>query len=457
MDESYGNLINIIDTIVPDEDALILNEESKQEIIESTLTIMYDYINDNPTAICEPDFDETFTETVEELLYAQFENEILFNSSFEEELDKIIEEAFEIFYSTIIPERSFSETFIIETPNIKTIKKQINYLSSKPQPVQRTPEWYEFRHNLITASNAYKVFESQSSQNQLIYEKCHENNNSKQSSCVNINTPFHWGQKYEPVSVMIYENNYNTKIKDFGCIRHDKYSFLGASPDGINIDETNPRYGRMLEIKNIVNREIDGIPKKEYWIQMQLQMETCNLNECDFLETKFAEYENETDFLNDGEFNKSSNGELKGVIMYFNTQEGNPLYLYKPLNMDKDEFDLWEANNIDTMKLTWIKNIYWKLEIISCVLVLRNEKWFKDNIQSIQKIWSIIESERINGYDHRAPIKKNKIETVYGNDTIQGCFLNFNKIKQNNYQQQHPTINVIKIRTESIDETMNNL
>ena len=29
----------------------------------------------------------------------------------------------------------------------------------------------------------------------------------------------------------------------------------------------------MLEIKNPVSREITGIPKEEYWIQMQLQME----------------------------------------------------------------------------------------------------------------------------------------------------------------------------------------
>ena len=55
---------------------------------------------------------------------------------------------------------------------------------------------------------------------------------------------------------------YHTQIKDFGCIQHSKYKFLGASPDGINVDPHNERYGRMLEIKNIVNREINGIPKK---------------------------------------------------------------------------------------------------------------------------------------------------------------------------------------------------
>ena len=58
----------------------------------------------------------------------------------------------------------------------------------------------------------------------------------------------------------------------------------------------------MLEIKNPTSREITGIPKEDYWIQMQLQMETCNLNECDFLETVFKEYETEEEFMADGTF-----------------------------------------------------------------------------------------------------------------------------------------------------------
>ena len=49
----------------------------------------------------------------------------------------------------------------------------------------------------------------------------------------------------------------------------------------------------MLEIKNIVNREITGIPKNEYWIQTQIQMETCDLSFCDFVETRIKEFSNE--------------------------------------------------------------------------------------------------------------------------------------------------------------------
>ena len=112
-----------------------------------------------------------------------------------------------------------------------------------------------------------------------------------------LDSPLHWGQKYEPVSAELYKKLYNTNITDFGCIKHSQYPCIGASPDGINTDITNPRFGRMLEIKNIVNRVINGIPKVEYWIQMQVQMETCDLNECDFLETSLLSMKMRNNFL----------------------------------------------------------------------------------------------------------------------------------------------------------------
>ena len=122
----------------------------------------------------------------------------------------------------------------------------------------------------------------------------------------------HWGQKYEPVSIALYEHMYNAKVEDFGCIQHPEISCIGASPDGIVTDVNSDRYGRMLEIKNIVNRDIDGVASKAYWVQMQIQMETCDLDECDFLETRFKEYENEEAF-----YAPDNKHEHRGVILYF--------------------------------------------------------------------------------------------------------------------------------------------
>jgi putative phage-type endonuclease len=444
-------LIDILNDIIPEEDPLFfIDEENTLEFFEAALILMDVYIDENPTAVSEPDFTESFIEAVKELFFIQFEDHIYLNEDIEDDMNDILTDAFDIYFETFYQGRSESMVSIIkndetnndpnneinnEINNILQIK--IDYLRTLPQPVQRTPEWYSFRHNLITASNAYKAFESQSTVNQLIYEKCQPlktNSSDDKFSMVNVNSTFHWGQKYEPLSVQIYEHIYNTKVEDFGCIQHNTYKFLGASPDGINVDQKSNLYGRMLEIKNIVNREITGIPKKEYWVQTQLQMEVCDLDECDFLETKFTEYQNFSEFCNDGQ-EKTLKDEFKGIIMYFSTKEGRPFYLYKPLELtDYTEIDNWEEQMIEKYEslehnMLWIKNHYWKLEKLSCVLILRNKKWFQDNIEQLGKVWNIILKERETGYEHRAPNKRVKKEFLSNNNGFQGCLINIVKLQ----------------------------
>jgi putative phage-type endonuclease len=482
-------LEDILDQIIPEEN-FIFDEEVSLDLIETILHLMDHYVEQHPSAISEPDFNEEIIENIKELLYEQFDGHICIDDEDDEDLNEIIHHAFDLFMNTFYNERSILNNDKVdfnEEPELNKINKQLEYLKSKPQPAQRTASWYEFRRNLLTASNAYKAFESQSSINQLIYEKCQPIaiQNDEKSSMVNINTPFHWGQKYEPLSVSIYEHLYKTKVDDFGCIQHDVYKFLGASPDGINVDPNSPRYGRMLEIKNIVNREITGIPKKEYWIQMQLQMEVCNLDLCDFLETKFTEYENYNAYMSD-----SSTESMTGIIMYFHTTDGRPYYVYKSIEMkDEEEIEKWEEENMEKyqsidFKMIWIKNIYWKLEKLSCVLVERNQKWFQDNIGQLEKVWKTIEQERITGFEHRAPNKKvKKVKetdipeqyfinidkttgktTLENKHTIQHFFLkaeaqslNSNIDKKSTEESNTNETKIIKIRTESIDETKEKL
>ena len=436
-------LENILDSLTFEDEVIptIFDEENALELIESALYLMEDYMNENPTAISEPDFEEEILEDIKELFYIQFEEDIIENDWMEDDLNELLEEAFRIFIGSFYPQRSSFTTINSENEftlknNIsdknKEILDKIEHIKQKPQPTQRTDEWYKFRHNLITASNAYKAFGSECAMNQLIYEKCQplktRDDDKNTKTMVNINTPFHWGQKYEPLSVMLYEDLHNTKVADFGCIKHDDYHFLGASPDGINVDVNSDRFGRMLEIKNIVNREINGIPKKEYWVQMQLQMEVCDLDECDFLETKFVEYESANEFFKElqeelEEYQDVSVLHKKGVIIYFyNISESRPFYLYKPLNIVKMEDILqWEEDMIELYQspqhnMTYIKSNYWKLEKLSCVLVLRNKDWFENNISALENVWNIIEKERITGYEHRAPNRRNKINKTNNND-----------------------------------------
>ena len=416
------------------------------DIIETLLILIYEYVDENPFMLSCNNIDEIIIDEMYEFVYIIIENVKNDNYVLYLDYEKYIEEFDLIEYSFDLYNSIFNITHDhkdneIETSSdfqidiefdVNTMEKKIEYLRSKPQPEQRTNDWYIFRHNLLTASNAHKALSTQSAINNLICEKCQplkqiDADNPEVVKSVNINSPLHHGQKYEPLSVMLYEKKYNTKVEDFGCIKHDKYDFIGASPDGINVDKNSPLFGRMLEIKNVVSRVITGIPKKEYWIQMQLQMEVCDLDYCDFLETKFVEYENEIEYKKDIEF-------TKGIILYFSSSNSStPYYLYQPLELNEEESERWIDTNIENAdkSLTWIKTIYWKLETYSCILVERNRSWFQHNIGQLENVWNTIVKERVDGHEHRLPQKRTKkidpeleLELEIQKETlIEGCCL----------------------------------
>lgn len=384
------------------------------DLVVSILLLFDFYISDNENLVIKETFEEDLCEIIHDTLE---EGGICI-------LVEVIKECCVTFgFSHLYPFRSYPDTTVTsKSPlEIQSIKDSLRILSEIVQPDQRTPAWYEFRHNLITASNAYKMFGSQSQQDSLIYEKCQPI--KVFGNQVSEYSPLHHGQKYEPVSIALYEQIYNTQVGEFGCVQHPKYSFLGASPDGINTDEKSSRYGRMLEIKNVVSREITGIPKQEYWVQIQLQMETCNLNETDFLETKFVEYSDEQSFLTDNvqSLQFGSDGSHKGIILQYIqrhelivdndiTQYYSFLYSYMPLQVANYEtFLMWQEEDIQkrqTDVIRYSRTIYWKLCKLSCVLVVRNQQWFHSNVETMSQFWKVIEKERVEGCSHRAPKKR---------------------------------------------------
>ena len=354
--------------------------------------LLHEYINSNIIHFYKYKFDDELYSYLHAITIEQLKPiELITNKDIESSINRCMN----INYQHIIPRRSFVDSYSTCIPNVNKLTLKIQEIKDRPQPEQRTEEWYLFRYNLITASNAYKIFGTEAKRNEIICEKCQDFNIGGYTS-TNIDSAMHWGVRYEPISVLYYEYINNTKIGDFGCIKHNKYGFLGASPDGINIDKKSQLYGRMLEIKNPKSRVITGIPKDEYWIQMQLQMDVCDLNYCDFLETKFIEYDGMDEFKEDGDFNLSLDGKHKGIIMHFIYNEIS-YYEYPPFNCTEIEFNKWEENIMEINEkkgYNWIQNIYWKLEEISCVLVLRNKLWLEKAIPMISDIWDIIEKER---------------------------------------------------------------
>jgi len=406
-----------------------LDENDAIELIDSIYELFEDYHRIYILSMASPKFYPDMIEYVSTVIYQELSNG---QQCYLEDYDDIYE-----FVETVLDNyldfshhkrRSITYASMISLPiiDIETLKPKIVALQNIPQPKQKTEEWYRFRYNIISASNLWKAVSTETNVNSLIYEKCAPFSMSQSNFGNNMGSAMHWGNKYEPVTVMVYEHMYNTKLGEFGCIQHPRHQYIGASPDGINIDPSNDRYGRMVEIKNIVNREITGIPKEEYWVQTQIQMEVCDLDECDFVETRFLEYPT------DDAFHEDQTHEYKGVILCFTeralmnqqVKSNAPVYIYLDVDapLTREAIDEWRQQQKEIQKINnmvLFDTHYWYLEEFSCVYIPRNREWFEEAIPKIHQIWNTILKERVEGYDHRAPKKrlaKNLIDVSINSD-----------------------------------------
>ena len=162
---------------------------------------------------------------------------------------------------------------------------------------------------------------------------------------------------------------------------------------------------------------------------MQIQMETCDLDECDFIETRFKECDNKDDFYN----LSNETSVIKGVYLCLLERRLNgadmllfsnnvPKYIYMSIQpvLTKEDIEAW----IDKIKYDYREThiIYtthfWYLDEFSCILVKRNKMWFAAVLPQILDTWKIIEHERIHGYEHRAPKKRVSSELISGFESI---------------------------------------
>ena len=277
------------------------------------------------------------------------------------------------------------------------IKSQFEKLLeiNKTLPEQRSPEWYVFRENLITASSWGNVLGYIGSPKEVILQKCgHEPSQFKG----NVHTV--WGTKYEPVAGAIYEYRMGKKVIDFGCLRHpmDENFFLGASPDGISDD------GVMLEIKCPPRRIIEKIPTNYYWAQMQGQLEVCDLERCDFLECKIAEYDDEESYLDDincagDRPHTDSYGMESGVIMNFK-KDGDLKYFYSELFLRGKDLTEWQVKIMkENRKMEFIGATYWKLTEYHCKPVFRDREWFQWAREQLKLFYDQWQFYKKHGYE----------------------------------------------------------
>lgn len=315
----------------------------------------------------------------------------------------------------------------------KHIKEQYDRLENIPQPVQRSKEWFDLRNNMITASSCGAAIGE--SKHNTIVETLLDKLGFKEFS---ENEFVYHGKKYEKIATMIYENMYNTKVGEFGLIPHPEHTFVGASPDGIcmgvTLDEKfSNRIGRMLEIKCPFSRPIkssgpidDGICPHYYWVQVQVQLECCNLEECDFWQCNLKEKETEEEWLRDFVSTHTEEQNVpvptderlkRGMLIELKPRDlsivpdGHNMrwyckYIYPPtLLMTPKEYKQWANLMIENYdyyypdlyaNYEFNKVVYWQLHKSHNVLIKRDRAYFARSLPKLGHFWGRVEYYREN-------------------------------------------------------------
>lgn len=282
---------------------------------------------------------------------------------------------------------------------IPNVKSKIEWLDSLPQPEQRTPEWYSYRHTVITASSMSQVFEGKSKYNTILKEKVLPADKGSFPS-----TPaLRHGIRNEPIAQSIYEMLTDTKVSEYGCIKHPSIPYIGASPDGIVTDsKCDKKLGHMLEIKCLFSRPLTGIPLYKYWVQCQTQLEVCKLEYCDFFECKLNENLTEEEFY--AKINDGSHKEFYGIVIEYKelngeTKEHKTKWIYSSINLNQSEFKEWTNNELQKFgnndpNVWYSRSYYWELSQYSNRLIKRNREWFKYVRPKIDSFWNDVELKR---------------------------------------------------------------
>ena len=350
---------------------LIKKENPINELIEKIMSQLFDYYDIS-------DMNDTTLLNVSKRYY--LENYI--NVMIEQKIDECRERLF----------------------HLQSIKEKVEKLKQLTLPEQRSKEWYEIRNNLLTASSLASALGKGhfTTRDQLLIDKT-----AKEETPFYTNEIIQWGVKYEPTATTFYEELNKLNVVEFGLVPHPELKIFGASPDGI-CDTDSPGYypGRMLEIKCPPKRKFTEEVPLHYWMQMQGQLETCDLEECDFLQVKLLEYSSEEEYLEDKLLDNDNNEKIgyastgypKGLVLTFlsKNEKGDTVYEYEysEFYQTYDELKKWASTSKERYPDKKCSYNWWKIERYECTLVFRDRKWWLENMPKIIEFWEEVEHYR---------------------------------------------------------------
>lgn len=273
--------------------------------------------------------------------------------------------------------------------SVEERRKRIEYLKTLPQIEQRTDAWYEHYSKVLTASEFSSLFGSIKARRSLVLSKAFpkKEERSNRLACQTIDmNQMDWGIRFEPIIKLILEQTYKCKIYESGRITHTENGMLAASPDGIIEESPDPKtIGRLIEIKCPYSRAIGGEIPYEYWVQMQIQMEVCNLDECEYLEAEILSPKANQESVD------LSGCTIQGTIFLvkLDVPDGQPFH-YKYLYAGLLGHGSSECPTIP-QGYTLVDTIPWGLKKWYRKVVSRDRGWYQATLIWQQAFWSDVQ------------------------------------------------------------------
>lgn len=278
---------------------------------------------------------------------------------------------------------------------LKSYRQQLQELHKVPKLQQRSDEWYAQRRRMLTASDLASVVNKNhyASRRSILEKKVEE---IKGTGGFKFSAPaLKWGVMYEAVALRCYlGKRANIVCHEFGLIPHPNPEVpFGASPDGIT------EHGIMVELKCPYSRVIQhGVVPENYYLQIQGQLEVCNLDECDYVECTIEEFQTTTQYLQSLEKSEQHGS----VLEWVNEQTKEVSYEYSKLGLSGLEVVEWSEHHAEQRmdeepeyQLAAIH--YWQLKDMNLVRVYRDRELWKTIEPEIKTFWSEVEMYRASG------------------------------------------------------------
>ena len=278
-----------------------------------------------------------------------------------------------IFDSSFLQATGHDNKSLTQTPS-----KSWEWLLTVDQMPQRTTDWYTQKRNMLTASEISHLWKGPRSRINLIASKSEpiKEAPSKRLAVLRSETnPMDWGVRYEPIVKLILEREAGTQVHELGRIQHRTIPGLAASPDGLYI--SGSKAGSLVEIKCPTTRVIEEKIPFDYWCQMQIQMEVCDIATCEYVEAKFKE-----DTV-DATANANADAAEGYITLCLHDETEEMKYIYHTTSTC-EEIKPWIC----------IETYSWACSSMRRTIVERDKEWFKKMKPDISFFWKEVHDVR---------------------------------------------------------------